>query len=93
MLPICLVKRFMFQEGYPRRFLAYSTMAITISAPVGDDLTIDELMDAVDDNSDWRRVRSGNGFTEEHVEVDPRKRFEELIAPELLFPDEVDASK
>lgn len=67
--------------------------AASARVPVEDDVTVDDLMDALDEYINWHRARSGNGHTEERVEVDPCKHFEELIAPELLFPDEADGSE
>ena len=53
-----------------------------------DDVTVDELMEALAGNSsDPGSVR---GFMKEMVEFDPNDHFEEMIAPELLFPDEAD---
>lgn len=56
-----------------------------------EDETVDELMDDLVRSGEPARFFSGDETIAE--ETGPRERFEELIAPETLFPGEVDGSE
>lgn len=58
---------------------------------LGEDETVDELMDDLAASGEPARFFSGDETIAE--EIGPRERFEELIAPETLFPDEIDESE
>lgn len=58
----------------------------------GDDPTVDELMEALGQSSD-QLAASNSGYLERPFETDQDEDSEDLIAPELLFPDEASASR
>jgi hypothetical protein len=51
-----------------------------------DDLTIDELMEALSSTCEESGAYSSPGYVDQLIEPDQEDCTEDLIAPELLFP-------